>query len=224
MTRTDALILLAKAPVPGRVKTRMCPPLTPVGAAALYTCLLEDTAAEMALVAGAHRFVFYAPPAGKRFFRRGSFSRFEPLPQSGRNLGERMENAFAQAFGRGFARVVLVGADCPVLTAAGVRSAFRELGSSARAVFGPSRDGGFYLIALSAHVPSLFRGTRWGTASVLASVAARCRDAGLPYAFLPPGFDVDTAADLSALQDWAKVRSAPPCPRTRRWLTAFGDG
>ncbi len=224
MRQTDALILLAKAPVPGGVKTRLCPPLTPAGAAAFYACLLEDTAAEMARVADAHRFLFHAPPAGRRFFRGGSYSRFELLPQSGRDLGERMENAFAAAFGRGFARVVLVGADCPVLTAARVRSALRELGASARAVFGPSRDGGFYLVALSTPAPSLFRGTRWGTASVLASVVSRCRDAGLPYALLSPGFDVDTAADLSALRDWAGERSSPACPRTRRWLTAFGGG
>lgn len=224
MTRTDALILLAKAPIPGQVKTRLSPPLTGKQAAALYACLLEDTAAEMARLRHVHRYLFFSPPGSEGFFRRDPFSVFEPLPQSGGNLGERMANAFRTAFGRGFARAVLVGADCPVLSASLVRAAFRELSSSAGAVFGPCDDGGFYLIALSSNAPSLFRGVDWGTASVLSEVSLRCRTAGIPYALLPPGFDIDTVDDLTALARWSRARSSPACPRTRQWLTSFGRG
>ncbi len=184
MTRKDALILMAKAPLPGQVKTRLCPPLTKGGAAALYACLLEDTAMEMTRLKRVHRYLFYSPPGSGRFFRRDPFSRFEALPQSGADLGERMAAAFETAFTRGFARTVLVGADCPVLSATLVRAAFRELASSADAVFGPSDDGGFYLIALSSHIPSLFRGVHWGTGTVLSEVSRRCREAGVPL--LPP--------------------------------------
>jgi len=224
VTRTDALILLAKAPIPGQVKTRLCPPLTGKEAAALYACLLEDTAAEMARLRHVHRYLFFSPPGSERLFRRDPFSVFEPLPQSGGNLGERMANAFRTAFGRGFARAVLVGADCPVLSAPLVRAAFRDLSSSAGAVFGPSDDGGFYLIALSSNVPSLFRGVDWGTASVLSEVSLRCRTAGIPYALLPLGFDIDTVDDVTALARWVRARSSPACPRTRQWLTSCGRG
>ena len=220
MTRTDALILLAKAPIPGQVKTRLCPPLTGKEAASLYACLLEDTAAEMARLRRVHLYLFFSPPGSEGFFRRDPFSVFEPIPQSGGNLGERMANAFRTAFGRGFARAVLVGADCPVLSAPLVRAAFRELSSSAGAVFGPSDDGGFYLIALSSNVPSLFRGVDWGTASVLSEVSLRCRAAGIPYALLPPGFDIDTVDDVTALARRVRTRSSPACPRTRQWLTS----
>jgi rSAM/selenodomain-associated transferase 1 len=224
VTRTDALILLAKAPIPGQVKTRLCPPLTGKEAAALYACLLEDTAAELARLRRVHRYLFFSPPGSKGFFRRDPFSVFDPLPQSGGNLGERMVNAFRTAFGRGFARAVLVGGDCPVLSASLVRAAFRELSSSAGAVFGPSDDGGFYLIALSSNAPSLFRGVDWGTSSVLSEVSLRYRTAGIPFALLPPRFDIDTVDDVTALARWTRARSSPACPRTRQWLTSRGRG
>jgi rSAM/selenodomain-associated transferase 1 len=222
VTRTNALILLAKAPIPGQVKTRLCPPLTGKKAAALYACLLEDTAAEMGRLRRVHRYLFFSPPGRKGFFRRDPFSVFEPLPQSGGDLGERMANAFQTTFGRGFTRAVLIGGDCPVLSASLVRAAFRELSSSAGAVFGPSDDGGFYLIALSSNVPSLFRGVDWGTSSVLSEVSLRYRTAGIPFALLPPRFDIDTVDDVTALTRWARARSSPACPRTRQWLTSCG--
>src|SRR3989337_203324 len=125
---------------------------------------------------------------------------------------------------RGSAGAVLVGADCPVLSAPLVRAAFRELASSAGAVFGPSDDGGFYLIALSSTAPSLFRGVNWGTGSVLSEVCLQCRAAGIPYALLPPGFDIDTADDVTALARWTRGHSSPACPRTRQWLTSRGEG
>ncbi len=220
MTRTDALILMAKAPLPGQVKTRLCPPFTHRGAAALYACLLEDTATEMTKVKRVHRFLFYSPPGSGKLFRRDPFSRFEARPQSGGDLGERMAVALKTAFTLGFARTVLVGADCPDLSATLVRSAFRELASSAGAVFGPSDDGGFYLIALSSPAPSLFRGVHWGTGTVLSEVSRRCREAGIPYSLLPVGFDIDTAEDVASFARRARSRSSPACPRTRLWLTS----
>jgi rSAM/selenodomain-associated transferase 1 len=223
--RSDALILLAKAPIPGQVKTRLSPPYTKKVAAGLYACLLEDTAEEMARVLRVHRYLFYAPSGSGRSFRRSPFSGFEHLPQSPGNLGNRMAAAFDTAFARGATRAVLVGADCPALSATLVRAAFRELDSCAGAVFGPSNDGGFYLIALSARAPSLFRGVNWGAGSVLSEVSKRCRAAGLPYAFLPTAQDIDTVDDVTSLIRWARTHSSPACPRTRKWLTSSGgDG
>ncbi len=224
MTRKDALILMAKAPLPGQVKTRLCPPFTKEGAAALYACLLRDTAEEMGRLSRVRRYLFYSPPGSGRLFRRGPFSGFEPHPQSGRDLGERMDAAFESVFARGAPRAALVGADCPALSTRLVAAAFRELDSSAGAVFGPTDDGGFYLIALSARAPFLFRGVEWGTGSVLSEVTLRCRAAGLPYSLLPSRSDIDTADDVASLSRWARTRSSPPCPRTRRWLTSRGGG
>ncbi|MGA6992801.1 MAG: TIGR04282 family arsenosugar biosynthesis glycosyltransferase, partial [Candidatus Deferrimicrobiaceae bacterium] len=185
----DAVILMAKAPLPGSVKTRLCPPYTKANAAALYACLLKDTAAELSRLARTRRYLFFSPPGSEGFFRRDPFSGFVRVPQAGRDLGERMADAFETAFSRGCTRVALAGADCPTLSASLVRAAFRELASSAGAVFGPCDDGGFYLIALSSHAPSLFRGVNWGTDAVLSEVSLRCRAAGLPYSLLSSGFD-----------------------------------
>jgi rSAM/selenodomain-associated transferase 1 len=223
--RSDALILLAKAPIPGEVKTRLCPPFTKASAAAFYSCLLEDTAEEMARVTRVNRYLFYTPSGSARIFRRSPYEGFEHLPQSRGNLGKRMAAAFDTAFTRGATRAVLVGADCPALSATLVRAAFRELASCAGAVFGPSNDGGFYLIALSARAPSLFRGVDWGTGSVLSEVSRRCRAAGLPYALLPSAQDIDTVDDVTSLIRWARTHPSPSCPRTRKWLTSGGgDG
>ncbi len=219
----DALILLAKAPIPGQVKTRLCPPFTKTGAAALYSCLLEDVAEEMARVTRARRYLFYTPAGSARLFRRSPFSGFEQILQSRGSLGKRMAGAFDTAFARGCTRAVLVGADCPALSATLVRSAFRELASGAGAVFGPSNDGGFYLIALSSPAPFLFREVDWGTPAVLSEVSRRCRVAGLPYALLPSALDIDTSDDVHSLTRWARAQSRPSCPRTRRWLTSHGD-
>jgi len=220
----DAVILMAKAPIPGLVKTRLCPPFTKANAAALYACLLKDTAAELSRLARTQRYLFFSPPESEGFFRRDPFSGFVRIPQTGKDLGERMAGAFETAFARGCTRVALVGADCPTLSAPLVRAAFRELASSAGAVFGPCDDGGFYLIALSSHAPSLFRGVGWGTDAVLSEVCLRCRAAGLPYSLLPAGFDIDTADNVATLFRWARTRFLPACPRTRRWLTSRGDG
>ena len=224
VTRKDALILMAKAPVPGQVKTRLCPPFTKAGAAALYRCLLEDTAEELARFPRLRLYLFYSPPDSGRPFRREPFSGFETIPQSGGDLGERMAAAFGAVFARGAARAVLVGADCPALSARLVAAAFRELASSAGAVYGPTDDGGFYLVALSAPAPSLFHGVTWGTDRVLSEVTRRSREAGIPYSLLPSRFDIDTADDVASLLRWVRGHSFPACPRTRRWLTSRGGG
>lgn len=215
----NALILMAKVPRPGAVKTRLIPPFAAHEAAALYGCMLADTAEEMASLAGVRRYLFRAPP-GAGGFDAAPFTSYAVRPQSGGDLGERMARAAAWAFRDGAARVALIGADCPALAAARVREAFRELTAGAAVVLGPSADGGFHLAALAAPAPSIFKRIAWGTASVLAGVTARCRAAGLPYGLLRVERDVDTAEDVADFSRWARSRVRPPCPRTRRWVTS----
>ncbi len=221
MERLDTLILFGKAPVPGTVKTRLCPPLSPREAAGLYSCLLEDAAEEAGRLRGVRRYIFFAPPEGEAYFRAGTFSAFHIRPQAGSDLGERMERATLAAFAGGARRVVVIGADCPALSGGIIRSAFRELSNAAGAVFGPAEDGGYYLVGLGEPAPFLFRGIEWGSPTVLATSLSRCRDAGIPYALLPGKSDVDTAEDLVSLRRWARAHARPPCPRTRSWLKNF---
>lgn len=217
----EAVVLMAKAPVAGRVKTRLCPPLDPRESAALYACMLGDTADEVSILPGIRKYLFLDPPEATVLPQGSPFGAFERFPQRGRDLGERMRDAAATAFRRGARRVVIVGADCPSLSAGTVRGAFRELSTGASAVFGPSADGGYYLVGLSSPDTRLFRGSRWGTAEVLRNAAARCRTDAAPFSFLPPGRDVDTWEDVLALREWAGMHARPACPRTRGWITGF---
>ncbi|MEW6720047.1 MAG: TIGR04282 family arsenosugar biosynthesis glycosyltransferase [Thermodesulfobacteriota bacterium] len=220
MPSAEALIVMGKAPMAGRVKTRLCPPLTPGDAAALCACMLEDTVSEMASLRGVRRYLFIDPPGAAGNLRAPPYDAFETFPQRGRNLGERMAHAAEIAFRRGAKAVTIVGADCPTLSAARVRLAFQELGRGAGVVLGPARDGGYYLVGLSGPDTRLFRGIGWGTPAVLSETAERLRAAGTPFAFLPPERDIDIPQDLAAFRAWAKTRRVPACPRTRSWVTS----
>ncbi|MBI5419551.1 MAG: TIGR04282 family arsenosugar biosynthesis glycosyltransferase [Deltaproteobacteria bacterium] len=220
MRHENALILMGKAPLPGKVKTRLCPPLALRDAAALYACILSDVAEEMERLRGVERYLFFTPAEASAHFRAGPFGGYHLRPQEGDDLGERMERAIGEAFNNGARRVAVVGSDCPALSAARVRSAFRELSSAADAVFGPADDGGFYLVGLGGPSPALFGGIEWSTGSVLSAVLSRCRNAGMAYALLPRESDVDTSEDLAALRRWARGHATPACPRTRKWLAA----
>ena len=140
----------------------------------------------MSALALVRRYLFLDPPESVGSLRGPPFSAFEPFPQRGRDLGDRMLDGAATAFRRGARRVVIVGADCPSLSAGTVRRAFRELSTGASVVFGPSADGGYYLVGLSSQDERLFRGFRWSTAEVLRNAAARCRILSAPFSFLPP--------------------------------------
>ena len=217
----NAVVLMAKAPVAGRVKTRLCPPLDPRESAALYACMLGDTAGEVSTLPRVRRYLYFDPPESADFLRGKPFSAFERFPQCAGDLGDRMREAAAAAFRRGARRVVIVGADIPSLSAGTVRRAFRELSSGASVVFGPSADGGFYLLGLSSPDEGMFPGFRWSTAEVLRNATARCRILSTPFSFLHPGRDVDTGEDLLALKEWVRTHARPACPRTRKWITGF---
>ena len=214
-------MLMAKAPVAGRVKTRLCPPLAPSEATRLYACMLGDAADEISSVARVARYLFLDPPVAADVMREAPFSPFERFPQRGKDLGEKMWDAAATAFRLGAVRVVIVGGDCPALAAERLRRAFRELREGAEAVFGPSADGGYYLVGLAWPDERLFRRIPWSTPTVLQDTVVRCRTLSIPFSFLQPGRDVDTGEDLLALREWARTHARPACPRTREWITGF---
>lgn len=193
----NALLVFAKPPTPGRVKTRLTPPLSHAEAAELYSCMLKDTLAKAKSLPGAERFVLYADEEGAVEYFRGIAPDVELFPQEGGTLGDRMERAFARAFARGFRRVVIIGSDSPDLPPGIVESAFALLcKENVDVVFGPSEDGGYYLLAMKRLHGELFRGIPWSSGSVLEDSLARCAAAGLKVELLPVWYDLDTVADL----------------------------
>lgn len=204
-----ALVLFAKAPIPGQVKTRLCPPLTPDEAAGLHGSFVLDAleqsrrAAKLARGKSAQgsldRFVACAPSPAHVFFkileeREG----VRLIHQIGDDLGARMEQAFKALFAMDYQRVLLVGTDLPTLPASVYMQALSLL-SDHDLVLGPSLDGGYYLIGLKRPAPDLFAGMPWSTDRVLALTQKKADTLGLKTALLPPCRDVDTIDDLLAL-------------------------
>nr|HID12970.1 DUF2064 domain-containing protein [Anaerolineae bacterium] len=107
------LIVMAKEPVPGQVKTRLCPPCTLEEAARLYRCLLLDTFELVSRLRGVTVTVAYSPPAAEEAFKIMAPPAFELMPQRGADLGERLSGAFEQLFSLGYERLVAIGADSP---------------------------------------------------------------------------------------------------------------
>jgi hypothetical protein len=190
------LIVFARAPVAGRVKTRLARDVGEARALAVYRALLERTLAVAARVVGAGRELLVAgdDPAGECAVLAARHG-FVLGAQRGDGLGERMANALHDALGEGLRRAVLVGCDCPVLEPADLEAAFERL-LSRDAVFMPADDGGYVLVGLSRRLPAVFDGPQWGTEAVMAQTRARLLAQGASWAELRTVWDVDDADDL----------------------------
>jgi rSAM/selenodomain-associated transferase 1 len=186
-----AVVVIAKAPEPGRSKTRLCPPCTPEQAAALAAAALRDTLAAVAAAPARRRIVAldgepdgWLPPG------------FELRAQRGAGLGERLGNALAAAGGP----ALVVGMDTPQLSAALLRHAARRLGEPGiDAVLGPAPDGGYWTIGLRRPDPAVFDGVPMSSHRTHAAQRSRLAELGLRTARLPALRDVDTIDDALAV-------------------------
>ncbi len=189
------LLVFAKAPRPGRVKTRLAGVLGPEGAARLHAALVERTLS-LATALPWPVELWCHPDASHPLFARWA-ARGVPLRvQEGAGLGERMAAALEQALARG-GPALLLGCDCPGLQEEDLRQALRCL-EEREAVLGPAEDGGYWLIGLRAMDRRLFQGLAWGGPRVLAATLARLASLGWRCALLPPRPDLDRPADLDA--------------------------
>lgn len=215
------LVVFAKAPVAGRVKTRLCPPLTPDEAARFYAAMLADVleatkafclALELAPVlavdpASACPDLAALAPEG-----------FRVVPQQGAGLAQRMTHAVEVAAAAGAPRIVLRGSDSPALDLATVRRAVEGLDDH-DLVLCPDLDGGYGLVALRRPVPGLFDHPM-STERVLDDTLAAAQRAGLTAHVLPPRFDIDDADDLRRLRATRDAGLEALCPRTFAALDA----
>lgn len=211
-------IIFAKEPLPGQVKTRLTPPLSPEMACRLYHCFLEDIIEETVRLRGMEIAVAYSPASARGFFQGLVPPRIRLVAQEGRDLGERQAHAFAWGFDAGYDVVLLRGSDTPDLPGDILLEALEKLTAGpAQVVLGPSRDGGYYLIGLKGLHPRLFDGLTWSTGSVLADTLSRAQELDLKVHLLPYWQDIDTYADLVDLltrphpphrPGWRSVRKA----------------
>ncbi len=195
--RTQALIVFAKIPHPGRVKTRLTTVLTEADACRLYTAFLRDALAQYGRL-GVDVRLYLGPPA-------------EPIPdglvppgvsvhrQRGAGLGERMAAAFVETFAAGYERVVIIGTDHPTLPTAFIEQAFAALAGPQALCLGPSDDGGYYLLGMNAPYTSVFKGMTYSHGDVFRQTLGRCSATRAATTVLPMWYDVDTPDDLRRL-------------------------
>ncbi len=188
-------ILFSKLPRPGHAKSRLAAEIGVEAAARLATAFLQDTTSMLQREAG-RLFVAYEA-GGSDVDTATRFGTADAFAQNGRDLGERLADAFEQSFRRGARNPVLIGSDSPTLPGHLLDMASRALATH-DVVLGPATDGGYYLIGLQTPRPGIFEGIDWSTGAVLEQTLTRCLDAGLRVFFLPTWYDIDTATDLTA--------------------------
>jgi rSAM/selenodomain-associated transferase 1 len=191
------LIIFAKEPRPGQVKTRLCPPLSLETAARLYTDFLADVMEEMRRVPRLMLALAYAPATAGKFFQDLAPEGVILLEQQGHDLGERLSQAFAWGFAAGFEQVIIRNSDSPDLPGEIVAEAQQVLAKEGpQVVLGPCPDGGYYLVGLNSPSPKLFQAVAWSTATVLADTLGIAGKHSWPVHLLPAWLDIDTYPDL----------------------------
>jgi uncharacterized protein len=218
MSKRNTLLVVAKQPVPGQTKTRLCPPLSPDHAAELYECFLRDTLDIMRQVNGVHCVIGFLPEDAQSYFGQLAPD-MQLISQFGASLGERLDHLLSEALVNGSQRAVVMDSDSPTLPVEYISQAFDEL-SHSDVVLGPTLDGGYYLIGMKQPQPHLLRQVQMSTHHVLDDTLALAKSTGLTVSLLPAWHDVDTIDDLYQL-DEEILRSSKneTAAATRDWLT-----
>jgi len=195
----SAVIVFAKAPEKGVVKTRLAKTVGDASALALYQCFVADVLTMLKSTDRVLRIYFHPVDAGEQV-RAWLGNGLDLFPQCGHDLGEKMKIALTETFAAGFSRAIVIGTDLPDLPPDIIQEAF-DLLKDNPAVIGPSLDGGYYLIGFTADdfVPDVFDDISWGTAAVLNHTLNRFRNHRVIPRLLPVWRDIDTTADLETL-------------------------
>jgi uncharacterized protein len=209
------LVIMAKAPRPGRVKTRLIPGLSPEIVTAFYRCLLEDTLA-LARSLNEVEVAIMCPDSDVNELERLADDDVTVVAQSGEGLAAGLTSVFAQFAERHPRRTIAFNSDSPHLPPSVLEGAFEALTAN-DVVVGPTYDGGYYLVGATASYPTLFARDGMGTSSALERLLSRAQALHLTVGKIEPFYDIDVANDLTRLA--AELRLAPTrAPRTAEWL------
>lgn len=209
------LIIMAKAPRPGRVKTRLAECLPSTAVVEFYRCLLADTLA-LAKSLEDVEVAIMCPASDVDEFSRATSDGVRVVAQTGSGLAAGLTSVFAHFTASGRRRIVAFNSDSPHLPASSLQSAFEVLMSS-DLVVGPTYDGGYYLVGATASHPGLFSDSAMGRKNALEALLVRANALKLSIGFTDPFYDIDVAADLNRLVE--ELRLAPArAPRTAAWL------
>lgn len=208
------LVIMAKAPRPGAVKTRLAISLSLEAVTDFYRCLLDDTLTLARSMAGVEVAII-CPDADVNDLSQFAGDKAKVVAQKGEGLAAGLTSVFAH-FANSPRRVVAFNSDSPHLPRSVLEGAFETLASH-DVVLGPTHDGGYYLVGAKALHPTLFANDGMGTSSALERLLSRARTLELSVGFADSFYDVDVAEDLTRLAE--DLRRAPErAPRTARWL------
>jgi len=214
------LVIMAKAPKPGTVKTRLAQCLPPPAVTALYRCLLDDTMT-LAQSVGNVEVAIMCPASDVDDLARLAGNSARVVAQTGEGLAAGLTSVFAHFAATGQQRIIAFNSDSPHLPASVLQRAFEALATS-DVVIGPTHDGGYYLVGAKATHPGLFKSDGMGTSSALETLLKRVRAQGLSVRLADPFYDIDVASDLIRLDE--ELRLSPPrAPRTAAWLAQWRE-
>jgi uncharacterized protein len=209
------LVIMAKAPRPGAVKTRLACSLSPEAGTALYCCLLEDTLA-LARSLSDVEVAIMCPYSDVNELARLAGNQAGVVAQKGEGLAAGLTSVFAHFAEDHQRRIIAFNSDSPHLPRSVLEDAFKTLAAH-DVVVGPTHDGGYYLVGAKASHPTLFAHDGMGTSSALERLLSRARALELSVGFAESFYDIDVADDLTRLAE--ELRLAPArAPRTAAWL------
>jgi len=209
------LVIMAKAPRPGAVKTRLTPSLSPAAVTAFYGCLLDDTLA-LARSLSDVEVAIMCPASDVLELAQLATNQAMVVAQKGEGLAAGLTSVFAHFAESHQRRVIAFNSDSPHLPRSVLEYAFETLAAH-DVVVGPTHDGGYYLVGAKASHPRLFAPDGMGTSSALERLLSHARTLALSVGFAAPFYDIDLADDLTRLAE--ELRQAPAkAPRTAQWL------
>jgi len=198
-----ALIVFAREPKDGKVKTRLCRDLPPPTVTRLYKAFVKDVLNVSRKARCDQRFIYYEGNSSSIPFLKRAGKQFQLRRQIGKDLGERMHKAFVYCQRVRFDRIVIIGTDCLTLTSRDIEIAFKKL-DNYDCVLGPSKDGGYYLIALKSPHRKLFKGIDWSTSSVLKQTLRGARQLNKKTFLLGCREDIDSIVHLKRFSQHRK--------------------
>lgn len=212
------LVIMAKAPRIGAVKTRLAKSLPVQAVTELYGCLLNDTIA-LAQTLDQVEIAIMCPASDVEDMLLAAATPVRVVPQTGSGLAAALDSVFVNFAAAGRPGVIAFNSDTPHLPASALQSAFDVL-ETCDLVIGPTYDGGYYLVGARAPHPGLFTHDGMGTATALDALLRRASTLNLSVRVIDPFYDIDVEADLNQLS--AELQRMPgKAPRTAEWLLAW---
>ncbi len=198
MKNKYALIIIAKRPEKGKVKTRLNSAMTDEKSLELYTYLLENTVIKLKSIPEIDTFIAHAPEDSDSYFSKFGI-KLIPLPKG--DLGQRMFYAFKNVLSSGYQKAVLVGTDIPDLTGSTILQAIKALTHS-DIVFGPAQDGGYYLVGIKKPIKEIFEDVPWSSKHTLEKSIERAKYHNYKVDFTEELSDIDTIEDVKKTGFW----------------------